>query len=274
MKINPEPIEYIQIDDLPKKEIFVGHSLIESTLIVNKEDFVAGLLYLMPGEEIAQYFDRIDKSFYVLDGIAQALINGEMLTIKQDDSLFVPKNSVTQFKNRGNAICRVFYFYPSGPVSSIQHQRVTESTMNADLIGKGIAWVDQRNVPYEGWDGIIPSDQMPPLAWKTLIDNQSMVLGSTRINPSYDVDAHFHIQSQIVIFSGGEGRTKIKGKDYRPLKMLSAIYVPNNSIHHTIATGTTPLKEIYFFPQGPFSSIIYNKVDPVTERLLVNSETA
>ena len=115
------------------------------------------------------------------------------------------------------------------------------------------------NVPWENWDGKIPAGgKVTPLAWKTIIDNDSMVLGITKIDPNNDVDSHFHKPTQIVIFSDGEGKTHIAKGEYKEIKKDNYIYPPTYSVHHSINTSKTePLMEVYFFPTGPFSTIKY-----------------
>jgi quercetin dioxygenase-like cupin family protein len=269
MPINPAPVELIQIDKLPNTILSFGsNSKINSKLIVDKNDFVAGLYELRSGQEISKHASSIDKAFYVLEGTAEVMIGGEMKRIGADDSLFIPRNSATQLRNPGKEICKVFFFYTKGPFSSIKTSLENELTGSLDLEGKYVKLVNQNTVPFEDWDGVIPVNQTRPMTWKTLIDNSSMVVGNTIIHGGYDVKAHFHTQSQIIIFSGGEGKTRILGQDYQPLTMLNAIYVPTNSVHHTIAAKDSVLKEIYFFPEGPFSTIEYNIVDPISEKII------
>ena len=48
-----------------------------------------------------------------------------------------------------------------------------------DKTGDKIQLLKEENVPWENWDGKLPPGKITPLAWKTIIDNESMVMGIT-----------------------------------------------------------------------------------------------
>lgn len=99
---------------------------------------------------------------------------------------------------------------------------------------------------------------LPPVRRRNLVNSDSMVLGITHIDPWHEVDSHYHKETEVVIFGGGEGITRIDSEKYAPIERFNFIHPPSYSIHHTIGMKSKhPLKEIYFFPSGPFSTIKY-----------------
>lgn len=114
------------------------------------------------------------------------------------------------------------------------------------------------NVPWENWDGKIPAGgKVTPLAWKTIIDNDSMVMGITKIDPNNDVDSHFHKPTQIVIFSDGEGKTHIAKGEYKEIKRITTfIRQPTVFITPSIQVKQNHLWK-FIFSNRTFSTIKY-----------------
>jgi quercetin dioxygenase-like cupin family protein len=271
--MSTQKIEHFQIDDLLNQELaFHSDSVIHFKLIVDKDDFVVGLYELKPGQEIPKHLDRIDKALYILEGTGEVWIQGKLLPLKEQDTVYVPKNSVTQIRNTSGRDCRIFFFYPKGPHSTLETHFAQDfgndwgNDFGNDFEGQNVKLTSPHHVPLECWEGIVPVEEARPMAWRTLIDHPSMILGHVKTNPGHDVEAHFHAEAEIIIIIGGEGELRIQGQIYKKLRAVSALYVPSNSIHHIVSTGREPLSKIYFFPQGPFSEVVYNFVDPLTEQ--------
>lgn len=251
------PVERSHIDDLNVQSIkFYNGTSAEYKLLLDKQEITAALFFLKKGEEIPVHHHNLDKALYIYEGQAEVFLQNKMTRVAKGDSLYVPKNSSTGIKNTGNETAKIFIFFPAGMFQTITFNSPDTS---ADAKGDKIVLYKEQNVPWENWDGLLPLGSKPtPLAWKTIIDNESMVMGITKIDPGHDVDSHFHKPTQIVIFSDGEGKTHIEKGEYKEIKKNHYIYPPTYTMHHSINTSKTkPLMEIYFFPTGPFSTIKY-----------------
>lgn len=182
-------------------------------------------------------------------------MKGTRKTLVKGDSVYIPKGSATELIQKGSETSQIYFFYPYGPLKKIKHH---EGAKAQDAKGNKVSVIFSRDVAWENWDGKIKDGKVTPLAWKTLIENPSMILGITKIDPGYDVDSHYHRQTQVVIFEKGQGSTHINNGKYVPVRVESVIYPPTYSIHHTKNTGKEALWEIYFFNSGPFSTIKYH----------------
>lgn len=252
------PVERNSMDDLPIQSMkFSNGATLSYKLLLDKPELVAVIFSLKKGEEIPSHFHKVDKAIYIYDGSVDVFAQNKMNPAVKGDTLYIPKESVTSVKNTNDQAANVFLFFPTGLFNSLNFQSPDLAVV--DKQGEKIQLLKEINVPWENWDGKIPSgEKVTPLAWKTIIDNDSMVLGITKIDPNNDVDSHFHKPTQIVIFSDGEGKTHIEKGQYKEIKKNHYIYPPTYSVHHSINTSKTePLMEIYFFPTGPFSTIKY-----------------
>lgn len=251
------PVERMHINELQIQSMkFNNEKSIEYKLLLDKNEIVAALFFLKQGEEIPLHFHKVNKAIYIYEGKADVFAQNKMNPALKGDTLFVPQNSVTSIKNSNEEVARVFFFFPIGLFKSLTFN--SPDGTGLDKTGDKINLLKAENVPWENWDGKLPPGKVTPLAWKTIIDNESMVLGITKIDPNNDVDSHFHKPTQIVIFSDGEGKTHIAKGEYKEIKKDNYIYPPSYTVHHSINTSKTePLMEVYFFPTGPFSTIKY-----------------
>ena len=252
------PVERAHIDELPNQSMkFSNGMTIGYKLLLDKNEIVAVLFSMKKGEEIPAHFHKVNKAIYIYDGQVEVFSQNKMNPSTKGDTVFVPQNSITSIKNTSKEVAKVFLFFPIGFFQSLTFNS-PEGT-GLDVTGNKVQLLKEKNVPWENWDGKIPTGgKVTPLAWKTIIDNDSMVLGITKIDPDNDVDSHFHKPTQIVIFSDGEGKTHIEKGEYKEIKKDSYIYPPTYTVHHSINTSKTqPLMEVYFFPTGPFSTIKY-----------------
>lgn len=255
---NKAAVELSHIDKLPiESKVFYDKKKVDYKLLLDKEEMTAALFLLEKNDEIPLHFHQTNKAAYIFKGQIEMWANNQSITANQGDSVFIPKQSVTRIKNNQDELAKVFLFFPTGFFQSLPFQSPKQQS-DLDKQGKKIRLIQEASVSWENWDGKLPSKDASPLAWKTLIDDESMVLGITKIDSSHDVDSHYHKQTQIIIFSDGEGKTHIADGVYKEVKKLSYIYPPSYSIHHSINTSKTePLLEIYFFPTGPFSTVKY-----------------
>jgi quercetin dioxygenase-like cupin family protein len=252
------PVERAHMDELPVQPMkFSNGKSADYKILLDKTEMVAILFSLKKGDEIPAHFHKVNKAVYIYDGKAEVFAQNKMNLVVKGDTLYIPQSSVTSVKNASDEIAKVFFFFPIGFFKSLAFNS-PEGT-GLDTAGDKIQLLKEINVPWENWDGKIPAGgKVTPLAWKTIIDNDSMVLGITKIDPNNDVDSHFHKPTQIVIFSDGEGKTHIAKGEYKEIKKDNYIYPPTYSVHHSINTSKTePLMEVYFFPTGPFSTIKY-----------------
>ncbi|MBP9887206.1 MAG: cupin domain-containing protein [Leptospiraceae bacterium] len=252
------PVERAHMDDLSIQSMKFGNGKqVEYKVLLDKAEIVTILFLLKKGEEIPAHFHKVNKAIYIYDGKAEVFAQNKMNPVVKGDSLYIPQNSVTSVKNTNDEITKVFFFFPIGFFKTLAFN-IPEGT-SQDSTGEKNQLLKEENVPWENWDGKIPvGGKVTPLAWKTIIDNDSMVMGITKIDPNNDVDSHFHKPTQIVIFSDGEGKTHIQKGEYKEIKKDHYIYPPTYSVHHSINTSKTePLMEVYFFPTGPFSTIKY-----------------
>lgn len=251
------PVERFHIDDLNMNSLnFYNGTSAEYKLLLDKKEIAVALFFLKKGEEIPLHYHNVNKALYIYEGQANIFIKNKMTPTVKGDSLFVPQNSNTRIKNTGNETVKIFIFFPAGVFQTMTFNSPDSSK---DPNGEKIVLHKEQNIPWENWDGLMPLGSKPtPLAWKTIIDNESMVMGITKIDPGHDVDSHFHKPTQIVIFSDGEGKTHIEKGEYKEVKKNHYIYPPSYTMHHSINTSKSkPLMEIYFFPTGPFSTIKY-----------------
>ncbi len=252
------PVERAHMDELPIQSMkFNNGKSIEYKVLLDKSEIVTVLFLLKKGDEIPAHVHKVNKAVYIYNGKTEVYAQNKMNSVVKGDTLYIPQGSVTSVKNTGDEIAKVFFFFPIGFFKSLAFNS-PEGT-GLDTAGDKIQLLKEINVPWENWDGKIPAGgKVTPLAWKTIIDNDSMVLGITKIDPNNDVDSHFHKPTQIVIFSDGEGKTHIEKGVYKEIKKDNYIYPPTYSVHHSINTSKTePLMEVYFFPTGPFSTIKY-----------------
>ncbi len=252
------PVERAHMDELPVQSMkFSNGKSADYKILLDKTEMVAVLFSLKKGDEIPAHLHKVNKAVYIYDGKAEVFAQNKMNPVVKGDTLYIPQNSVTSVKNTSDEIAKVFFFFPIGFLKSLPFNS-PEGT-GLDTAGDKIQLLKEINVPWENWDGKIPAGgKVTPLAWKTIIDNDSMVMGITKIDPNNDVDSHFHKPTQIVIFSDGEGKTHIAKGEYKEIKKDNYIYPPTYSVHHSINTSkTAPLMEVYFFPTGPFSTIKY-----------------
>ena len=252
------PVERAHMDDLTVQSMkFTNGKSVEYKVLLDKAEMVAILFLLKKGEEIPAHFHKVNKAVYIYDGKADVFAQNKMNPTVKGDTLYIPQDSVTSVKNASEELTKVFFFFPIGFFKTLSFTSPEGTSLDAN--GDKIQLLKEVNVPWENWDGKIPAGgKVTPLAWKTIIDNDSMVLGITKIDPNNDVDSHFHKPTQIVIFSDGEGKTHIAKGEYKEIKKDNYIYPPTYSVHHSINTSkTSPLMEVYFFPTGPFSTIKY-----------------
>jgi len=261
-KIKPKknPVELVHGNKIKaRKEFFFEGKDVTIKLMFSKDDLVNGLYYVKKGERIPKHFNDHDKAFYVYKGEIDIFVKGTKKKLVKGDSVYVPKGSVTELIQKGEKEAQVYFFYPTGPWKKIIHyDGETSSSEASDIKGDETRVIFSKDVAWENWDGKIKDGNVTPLAWKTLIENESMILGITKIDPGHDVDSHYHKQTQVIIFEKGQGETHIKNGKYVPVGVESVIYPPTYSIHHTRNTGKEALWEVYFFNRGPFSSIRYH----------------
>ncbi len=260
-KIKPRktPVELVHGKKVKLTKMpFFNSKSVTIKMLFNKDDLTNGLYILKKGEIVPKHYNDYDKAFYVYKGKVDLFVKGAKKTLVKGDSVYIPKGSVTELSQKGSQESQVYFFYPEGPLKSIKHYDGGSLTKASDRVGNKVRVIFSKDVPWENWDGKIKDGKITPLAWKTLIENKSMILGITKIDPGYDVDSHYHRQTQVVIFERGQGETHIKDGQYVPVGVESVIYPPTYSIHHTKNTGKEALWEIYFFNSGPFSSIKYH----------------
>ena len=188
-------------------------------MLFNKEDLTNGLYILKKGEEVPKHYNDYDKAFYVYKGKVDIFVKGQKKILMKGDSVYIPKGSVTELSQKGIVESHVYFFYPEGPLKSIKHYDGASLTKAIDHNGNKVRVIFSKDVPWENWDGRIKDGHVTPLAWKTLIENKSMILGITKIDPGYDVDSHYHKQTQVVIFERGQGETHIKDGKYLPVSV-------------------------------------------------------
>jgi quercetin dioxygenase-like cupin family protein len=250
------PVERAHINDLPVQSMKFSKDSVDYKILLDKDEIVAVLFYLKKGEEIPLHYHKVNKAVYIYEGQTEVFVKNTMNQAVKGDTLFVPQNSVTAVKNTKKDVAKVFLFFPIGRFPTLTFHLPKDKGL--DTTGDKINLLKEENVPWENWDGKLPPGKITPLAWKTIIDNDSMVLGITKIDPNNDVDSHFHKPTQIVIFSDGEGTTHIAKGKYEEIKKDNYIYPPSYTVHHSINTSKTqPLMEVYFFPTGQFSTIRY-----------------
>ena len=260
-KIKPKktPVELVHGKKVKLTKMpFFKNKSVSIKLLFNKDDLTNGLYILKKGESVPRHYNDYDKAFYVYKGKVDLFVKGIKKTLVKGDSVYIPKGSVTELSQKGSDESQVYFFYPKGPLKSIKHHDGGTLTKARDPNGNKVRVIFSKDVAWENWDGKIKDGKVTPLAWKTLIENKSMILGITKIDPGHDVDSHYHKQTQVVIFERGQGETHIKNGEYVPVGVESVIYPPTYSIHHTKNTGKEALWEIYFFNSGPFSSIHYH----------------
>ncbi|MCB1176665.1 MAG: cupin domain-containing protein [Leptospiraceae bacterium] len=251
------PVERHHFDELPlQTRKFKDGSSPKYKVLIDKEEITVLLFFLKSGEEIPLHTHSVDKAIYVYNGNPEILIKEKMTPTVTGDSLLIPKNSGVKIKNTNKGEAKIFFFFSKGFLNSLAFQSPKE---DSDKTGMKNVFYKEKDVPWENWDGKLPLGSKPtPLAWKTIIDNDTMVMGITKIDPGYDVDSHYHRPTQIVIFSDGEGKTHVENGEYKEIKKDSYIYPPTYTMHHSINTHKKkPLMEIYFFPLGPFAKIKY-----------------
>ncbi|MBG08132.1 MAG: hypothetical protein CME68_05200, partial [Halobacteriovoraceae bacterium] len=231
-KIKPKktPVELVHGKSvkLTRMPFFKGKS-ISIKLLFNKDDLTNGLYVLQKGEVVPKHYNDYDKAFYVYKGKVDLYVKGVKKTLVKGDSVYIPKGSVTELTQKGGQTSQIYFFYPKGPLKNIKQYDGGSLTKARDPNGSKVRVIFSKNVAWENWDGKIKDGKVTPLAWKTLIENKSMILGITKIDPGYDVDSHYHRQTQVVIFERGQGQTHIKDGKYVPVGVESVIYPPTYS---------------------------------------------
>ncbi|MFW2541279.1 cupin domain-containing protein [Primorskyibacter sp. 2E107] len=96
--------------------------------------------------------------------------------------------------------------------------------------------------------------------WRTLFDAErngtnDMVLGVAEFGPYGTLKAHRHSPSEIYFGLSGSGTVTIDGIAH-DLTPHTALYIPSEAEHHTVANGEG-LKFLYVFPRGAFSEVDY-----------------
>ena len=253
---NAAPVELRHADKIATQTLsFYDYSRANYRLLLDKDELVALLVLLEPGQAIPLHVHEVDKAIHVYTGVAAVNLEDGAKELVKSDSVFVPAGSAIGLKNSADQECRLLFFFPSVPFESLAFRKPADQPERS---ATRIHCIRADSVAWENWDGPLLRPEDSPLAWRTLIDTDQMVLGVTKIDPGHDVDSHYHRQTQIILFSGGEGKTHIQGGHYEPVREMSYIYPPPYCIHHSINTSPTePLLEVYFFPSGPFSSVEY-----------------
>ncbi|MCP5503453.1 MAG: cupin domain-containing protein [Leptospiraceae bacterium] len=252
------PVERMHMNDVNVQSlVFYNKSKADYKLLLDKNEISVALFLLKKGEEIPLHFHKVNKAVYIYEGKLNTLSKNKLTELSKGDSMFIPARTVSKLSNSTKEVAKVLFFFPTGYFKDLEFS--SPSADIQDTQGNQIQILKEKDVPWENWAGKLPLNALPtPLAWKTIIDNDSMVMGITKIDPGHDVDSHFHKPTQIVIFSDGEGKTHIAKGEYKEIVKDSYIYPPSYSMHHSINTNKTkPLMEVYFFPTGPFEKIKY-----------------
>lgn len=251
-----KPVALGQIDTLPfLSAVAYNGDIIDYKFVVDNNDMSAAYIIIKSEKEIPPHTHSLDTAYYFYKGQFMVWVNNEMAPAGAGDSLYIPEGSVTKIDNAGEEDSEVFMFFPDGPIEKLTFQPPGEQ--NSDNEGTRNKLVKPSHASKEYWNGKLPAGGAAPVWWQNHIDTNSMVLGVTNIGQYYDVTSHYHEQTELVIFASGNGITRINSKEYAPINRFSFIHPPNWSIHHTISLGEKPLREIYFFPSGPFSTIKY-----------------
>ncbi len=67
---------------------------------------------------------------------------------------------------------------------------------------------------------------------------------------------HMHAQSEVYYFLSGTGHVVVNGSR-RDVRTGDAVFIPGNSEHVAVNTGTEPLRLLYFFAADSFTDIKY-----------------
>jgi len=93
-------------------------------------------------------------------------------------------------------------------------------------------------------------------SYTTLIDTESLVLGVCEILPGYTLGIHDHDISETYMIAEGSG--EIYDNDHwRPVKGGDIIVFLPGTLHGCRTADPGGIKFVYYFHQGPFSSIRY-----------------
>jgi len=92
--------------------------------------------------------------------------------------------------------------------------------------------------------------------YETLINTDKFVLGRCKILPDADFRIHKHEISETYIITEGTGEV-YDNDHWRPVKVGDIIVFLPGTLHGCRTADPGGIKFVYYFHQGPFSSIKY-----------------
>ncbi len=109
----------LRLDELP---VFARGDGVETTLLVGKErfggtGFTSGITKFPAGKKVPVHSHNCDEQVTILDGTAEAEIEGKTQTVGPNDTTFIPAGVPHRFINTGDGPLTILWVYASETVT-------------------------------------------------------------------------------------------------------------------------------------------------------------
>jgi mannose-6-phosphate isomerase-like protein (cupin superfamily) len=109
----------LKVDELP---VFARGDGVETTLLVGNErfegtGFTSGITKFPEGKKVPVHSHNCDEQVTILDGSADAEIDGQISPVAKHDTTFIPAGVPHRFVNTGNGPLTILWVYASETVT-------------------------------------------------------------------------------------------------------------------------------------------------------------
>jgi quercetin dioxygenase-like cupin family protein len=80
-----------------------------------------GVLEVPPGAELAPHHHRPQEVYYLTEGRAEVYLEGEWRDAEAGDVVYVPGDAVHGVRNRGAALCRLVWAFPTDTYTEVEY---------------------------------------------------------------------------------------------------------------------------------------------------------
>lgn len=117
------------------------------------------------------------------------------------------------------------------------------------------------DLPWETWDDPTLRARSP-CRWKILISSRrgpsrALCCGIAELAAGATLLLHHHAPPELYLVESGEGVSEIEGVRHE-LRPGTALFIPANARHRTMAGPDAPLRVWFVFPTDSFEEIVYH----------------
>ncbi len=97
-----------------RKSYFRAHGGGEAVMLLTNS-IMQNILFLArgdlkPGKEIEVHVDPYEEIYYILEGEAQMMVDGEKQRVKPNNAIWIPSGATHSLQNDGEDVCKVLIF--------------------------------------------------------------------------------------------------------------------------------------------------------------------